>query len=143
MADRVRSDHPSIPTARGRLARHGGTRRLAVEVPAGVADSLPEEGTVRLVVDGRARHAPIDRVGDGRGFAGAYGNPRRARERDGTDRLVEWVDANGLDGGRSVLVDEVEPGEVYGLRMPGEETVYQVSSGPGEALRRIAEDLES
>lgn len=148
MADRVGDDHPSVTTIRGTLVRRGGTRRPAVALPAEDRDSLPAEGTVRLVLDGRQRHATVgERGGSGaaggtRAFFGAYDNARRARERHGEDRLAEWVEARGLDFGRSVLVDVVEPGEVYGLRVPGEDAVYEVQRGPAESLRSIAEDLE-
>ena len=143
MADRVGSDHPSVTTIRGELVRRGGTRRPAVEVPAAERDALPASGTVRLVVDGRQRHAPVGERGGTRALFGAYGNARRARERDGEDLLADWIDDRELEFGRSVLVDVVEPGEVYGLRVPGEEAVYEVARGPADSLRGIAEDLES
>lgn len=141
MPDGVASDHPSVRTLRGRLVRRGGTRRPAVAVPTEARDALPEDGTVRLVLDGAQRHAPVVTRAETRAFAGAYDNARRARERDGPDRLAEWVTREGVDVGRSVLVDVVEPGAVYGLRLPGEEAVYAVEPGPADSLRRIAEDL--
>lgn len=141
MADRVGSDHPSVTTVRGTLVRRGGTRRPAVELPAEERDRLPDDGVVRLVVDDRERHAPV-RASGSPTIAGAYDNPRLARERDGRDRLAEWVEAESVDFGRSVLVDVVEPGEVYGLRLPGETAVYAVERGPSKSLRSIAEDLE-
>ena len=143
MADRVGSDHPSVTTLRGRLVRRGGTRRPAVEVPEAERESLPAEGTVRLVLDGRTRHAPVVERSGTRALGGAYDNARRARERVGTDRLAEWVDGASVEFGRSVLVDVVEPGELYGLRLPGETAVYDVTRGPADSLRSIAEDLES
>ena len=143
MADRVGGDHPSVTTLRGELVRRGGTRRPAVEVSPDDRDALPAGGTVRLVVDGREHHAPVGERGETRAILGAYDNARLARERDGPNRLAEWVEARGLEFGRSVLVDVVEPGEVYGLRAPGEDVVYEVERGPVESLRRIAEDLES
>jgi len=143
MADGVGSDNPSVRTLRGRLERRGGTRRPVVEVPDEERDSLPSEGTVRLVIDGDQRHAPVVSRGETRGFAGAYDNARRARERDGADRLAEWAEREGVEFGRSVLVDVVEAGGVYGLRLPGEEAVYAVEPGPADSLRHIAEDLSS
>jgi len=143
MADGVGGDHPSVTTLRGTLVRRGGTRRPAVDVSRDDRDALPTGGTVRLVLDGRQRHAPVGERGETRAFLGAYDNARRARERDGPDRLAEWAEEHGIDFGRSVLVDVVEPGEAYGLRAPGEEAVYEVERGPAESLRRIAEDLES
>lgn len=157
MADRVRSDHPSIPTLRGRLVRRGGTRRPAVAVSAdgggGDADeaandderrdALPADVTVRLVIDGTERRAPVVERGEDRLVVGAYDNARLARERGGRDRLAEWIEARGIEFGRTVLVDVVEPGEAYGLRLPGEVVVYEVERGPTDSLRRIAEDLGS
>ena len=141
MPDRVGSDHPTVTTLRGRLARRGGTRRPAVEVPD-AGDALPTEGTVRLVVDGRTRHAPIVEQGGAPTIVGAYDNARLARERRGDDRLAAWVAANDVAMGRSVLVDVVEAGAVYGLRLPGETSVYEVERGPADSLRRIAEGLD-
>lgn len=143
MAERVGNDHPSVTTLRGTLVRRGGTRQPAVELPAEERDALPAEGTVRLVVDGRQRHAPVGKRGETRAVFGAYDNARRGREREGRDRLAEWVDERGLEFGRSVLVDVVEADEVYGLRIPGEEAVYEVQRGPTGSLRQIAEDLDS
>lgn len=143
MAERVASDHPSVTTVRGTLVRRGGTRRPAVELPAEEREALPAEGAIRLVVDGRERHAPVGERDETRAILGAYDNARRARDREGGDRLAEWVNERDLGFGRSVLVDVVEPGEAYGLRVPGEEAVYEVDRGPAESLRRIAEDVDS
>lgn len=141
MGERVASENPSVRTLRGRLGRRGGTRRPAVELPAEEREQLPADGTVRLVIDGATRFAPVGDRGETRAFFGAYDNARLARDRDGTDRLGEWVDERALDFGRSIAVDVVEPGEVYGLRVPGEDTVYEVEAPPDASLRRIAEDL--
>lgn len=143
MVDRVASDHPSVTTVRGTLVRRGGTRRPAVALPTEDRGTLPADGPVRLVVDGTERHASIASDGGRRLLAGAYDNPRLARERDGTDRLAEWVAEQSVDFGRSVLVDVLATAELYGLRLPGEEAVYEVEHGPADSLRRIAEDLES
>jgi hypothetical protein len=116
---------------------------LADVLAAQDRDALPAGGTVRLVVDGRQRHAPVGVRGESRAFLGAYDNARQARERDGRDRLAEWVDDRELGFDRSVLVDVVEAGEAYGLRVPGEDAVYEVQRGPADSLGRIAEDLES
>ena len=53
------------------------------------------------------------------------------------------MEGRDLGFGRSVLVDVVEASEVYGLRVPGDEAVYEVARGPADSLRSIAEDLES
>lgn len=143
MGERVASDHPSIVSLRGRLVRRGGTRRPAVEVPAEDAEQLPAGDVVRLLLDGRERWAPVGARGETRALFGAFDNARRAREREGSDRLAEWVADRDLAVGRSVVVDVVVAGEVYGLRVPGEDAVYDATSGPADSLRRIAEDLES
>ena len=143
MGERVGSDHPAVTTLRGTLVRRGGTRRPAVELPDVECEALPADGQVRVVVDGRQRHAPVGDRGGTRAIYGAYDNARLARERSGEDRLAAWVDDRDLDFGRSVLVDVVEDGELYGLRVPGEEAVYEADRGPTDSLRRIAEDLES
>lgn len=143
MADRVGSDNPTVTTVRATLVRRGGTRRPAVEVSSAGDVPAPDDDQVRLSIDGRWRRAPV-RVDEGTWtLLGAFDNARMARERDGTDRLVAWVEAEGFSIGRSVLVDVVEPGAAYGLRAPGEEAVYESGQGPAEGLRRIAEDLES
>lgn len=151
MADRVGSDNPSVTTIRAALVRRGGTRRPAVAVPVegGVTEQdgadapAPTDGPVRLSIDGQWRHAPVGEREGAWTLLGAYDNARMARERAGADRLAEWVDGRDLDIGRSVLVDAVEPGSAYGLRVPGEEAVYSNHQEPAEGLRRIAEDLES
>lgn len=142
MGERVASDNPAVDSLRGRLVRRGGTRRPAVAVPADERDVLPAAGTVRVIIDGSTRFAPVGERGDTRAFLGAYDNARRGREREGTDRLAEWVEARGLDIGRSVTVDVLEPGEAYGLRVPGEDAVYEVDAAPTDSLRRIAEGLD-
>jgi len=141
MGERVASDNQAIDSLRGRHVRRGGTRRPAVAVPTDQQDILPTGGTVRVIVDGTTRFAPVGARGDTRAILGAYDNARRAREREGTDRLAEWVAARELELGRSVAVDVLEPGEAFGLRVPGEDAVYEVDAGPADSLRRIAEDL--
>ena len=146
MTDRVGSDNPSVATARGALVRRGGTRRPAVEVPLATSGEdavTAPDGPVRLSIDGQWYHAPVDHREGSWKLLGAFDNARLARERAGTDRLAEWVEEQDLSFGRSVLVDEVDPGAAYGLRVPGEEATYEDWRGPSEGLRRIAEDLES
>lgn len=143
MPDRVASDHPSVETIRGELARHGGTRRLVVRLPAERRDAVPVGEVVRIVVGGDERHARIDERADGTPIVpGAYDSPRLARSGGGTDRLAAWIDANGLDAGRSVLFDVVEPGVRYGLRAPGTTAVYDAPDPPAGELRDIARRLD-
>ena len=73
---------------------------------------------------------------------GLYDNPRMARQRDGDNRLAEWVEAAGLEPGRTALVDVVVEGEQYGLRAPGDSAVYRVVESPDDDLASIAEDVD-
>ncbi|MFB6281239.1 MAG: hypothetical protein ABEH40_04395 [Haloferacaceae archaeon] len=137
---RVPSDHPSVTTHRARIARRGGTRRPCVRLP----ESVPvEPGTVlRLVIDGAERHARVAADAEGRLLAGARDNRRLAREREGPNRLVDWLRASDRDPGASVLLDGIEPGDLYGLRLPGDRAVYEATPGPDDALSAIAERVE-
>jgi len=143
--ERIRSDSPSVETVRATVARSGGTRRPEVRLPADRPDGLfPGDGSeavVRVVLDGSEYHAPVANVSGTTALRGAYDNARRARERDGTDRLAEWIADRNLDFERSVLLDIVIPGEQYGLRAPGEEAVYAVRQGPANDLQDITRDL--
>ena len=141
MPDRVAADNPSVRTVRATLAAAGATGRPRVSVPDDAAKALPAGDVVRLVLDGRTRFARIDRaLDDGFEIRGAYDNRRLAREAGGESRLVEWTEREGIDIGRSVLVDVVEAGELYGVRRPGTNAVYDV---PGttrdDSLAAIAE----
>lgn len=140
MTERIRSD--GVETIRATVERSGGTHRPAISLPADRADDLPES-PIRVTVGGTQYHAPLVSGADGVALRGAYANPRRARDRDGTDHLAAWVDDRGIDFGRSVLLDVVVPGEQYGLRAPGEDVVYTVRQGASTDLQDIARDLES
>ena len=140
MPERVASDHPSVETARTTLEQRGRTHaRLSIP-----ADDRFPPGPVRLVLDGDVYHAEIQTgLDDEREITGAYDNARRAREREGTNRLDEWRSVSDIDFGRSVLVDIVEPGFCYGVREPGERVVYETIEPPSESLATIARDLDS
>ena len=138
MTDRLPSDHPSIETVRATLARRGRTRSR-LELPAD--DRFPLT-TVRLALDGDVSHARIERTRTlDVAIDGAYDNARLARERDGEDRLEAWRRNSEIDYGRSVLVDVVEAGFLYGVREPGERVVYDAVESPDEGLANIARDL--
>ncbi|WP_152040813.1 DUF7112 family protein [Salinigranum salinum] len=139
MPERVPSDHPSVATYRTSLERSGGTRRPCLRLPAAAA---VDEGIVRLVLDGDAFYAPVTRDTTGLVVRGAYDNRRMAREREGTNRLVEWADSVGRDPGDAVEFDEVDPGALYGLRVPGARAVYTAIETPRDSLSAIAERLE-
>jgi hypothetical protein len=138
--DRVASDGAAVTTYRAELARSGGTRRPCLRLPDDVAVDPGE--FVRLVLDGDEYHARVETDANGRLLRGAYDNRRLARsDGDGTNRLVEWVGGTELNVGRSVAVDEVTPGHLYGARVPGRRTVYPVTRRPDDSLASIAEDL--
>ncbi|MUW15117.1 hypothetical protein GJ633_10950 [Halorubrum sp. CBA1125] len=152
---RVPSDDEGVASVRVSLARSGGTRRPCVRLPAddeldarvesGSCESLePADGdVVRVVFDREKRYAPVRGDSRGRLIRGAYDNRRLAREPgEGTNRLAAWLDANGREPGDSVVLDVVVPGELYGLRNPGERTVYEATRGPRSSLADIARDLD-
>lgn len=140
MADRIPSDHATVTTHRARIVRSGGTRRPCLRLPAGVG--LDGGELFRLVLDGNEYHARA--VADHAGLVvrGAYDNRRLARAPEEADnRLVEWVEATGRTPESSVEFDEVESGDLYGLRVPGRRAVYRVTRRPNDSLASIAEKL--
>ncbi|PSP33225.1 hypothetical protein BRC63_10715 [Halobacteriales archaeon QH_10_70_21] len=128
-----------VETVRATIVESGSLDRPKVSVP----DGTVPEGVVRIDADGATYHAPvaIDVDGDLE-LRGLYDNARMARERDGENRLREWVDDQGLAPGRTVLVDVVVEGEQYGLRAPGDSAVYRVVESPDDDLASIAEDVD-
>ncbi|WP_248898012.1 DUF7112 family protein [Haloplanus halobius] len=141
MTDRVASDGDGVTTYRARIARSGGTRRPCLRLPDGVA--VEGGDIVRLVLDGDEYHARIEADADGFVVRGAYDNRRLARaDREGTNRLVDWVRSTDRETGQSVEFDEVTPGYLYGVRIPGKRAVYSVTRQPDSSLTSIAEDLD-
>jgi hypothetical protein len=104
--------------------------------------ALAEGDVVRLVLDGDEFHAVV--TGDTAGLVvrSAHDNRRMARERDGENRLVEWASAVGRGPGDAVEVDEVVPGTLYGVRVPGARTVYSATEPPRDSLSAIADSLD-
>ncbi|GAB6860553.1 hypothetical protein ACFR97_08545 [Haloplanus litoreus] len=140
MSDRVASDGDAVTTYRAELARSGGTRRPCLRLPDDAALDAGE--LIRLVLDGDEYHAQVEADASGPLLRGAYDNRRLARsDREGTNRLVEWVRGVDLEVGRSIDVDEVTPGDLYGVRVPGQRAVYTVTHRPDDSLASIAEDL--
>ena len=144
MVERVSSENGSVETVRATLASAGATGRPRVAVPAEAADRFPADEVVTLVLGGKTYHARIDvALDDSLEIRGAYDNRRMAREADGENRLVEWADREGVDVGRSVLLDTVVDGERYGVRKPGETCVYEVpETTTDSSLDSIARSLE-
>ena len=152
---RVPSDGEDVPSIRVSLARSGGTRRPCVRLPDDDAlDGRVESGTcdalgasagdaIRVAIDGTEYHARVAADSKGRIVRGAYDNRRLAREAgEGTNRLVEWLDANDRGPGDGLVLDVVVPGELYGFRLPGERTVYDATRGPRSSLADIARDVD-
>ncbi len=142
MADRVSSDHPSVRTVRATCTETPTGSRL--EIPADDRDAFSADTVVRVVVDGDELFAQIERAltSDDLSIPGVYATPDQARERNGTDQLVAWIDDNSISAGSSVLVDVVEPDFLYGLRTPGSTAYYDAREPPSDSLSSIAEDLE-
>ncbi|OSP10620.1 hypothetical protein B9H04_02545 [Halorubrum ezzemoulense DSM 17463] len=152
---RVPSDGEDVSSVRVSLARSGGTRRPCVRLPdddaldgrvaSGACDAPGvSQGDLIRVATGRDEyHARVAADSRGRLLRGAFDNRRLARESgEGTNRLVEWRDANGREPGESVVLDVVVSGELYGLRIPGERTVYDADRGPRSSLADIARDVD-
>jgi len=144
VTDRVSSENESVETVRANLASAGATGRPRIAVPEEAAEAFPADELVTLVLGGKVYHARIDlALDDSIEIRGAYDNRRLAREADGENRLVEWANEEGIDVGRSVLLDTVVAGERYGVRKPGETCVYEVPETTGnESLDRIAQSLD-
>ena len=141
MSDRVPSDHDAVDTNRVPIEAVGRTGRPRVVLPEdiGVADG----STVRLALDGDAYYATVGTSIEGDlAITHAGDNRRLAREREGENRLSEWVRdaAVSLDG--SAHLDVVTAGHHYGLRTPGTRVVYTASDAPDSSLSDIASDLD-
>lgn len=147
----IPSDHPSIATVEARLdADATGRMRVALATDAGLPTDADATGVggdvVRVVVDGANRYARPrpERTGDRVLLPAAYDAPETARDPGpgATDRLAEWVRARGLSAGDAVLVDCLDRGVRYGLRAPGERTVYDERRSVEDSLSSIARDLD-
>ncbi|AXG05793.1 hypothetical protein DU500_04715 [Haloplanus rubicundus] len=141
MSDRVASDGDAVTTYRARLARSGGTRRPCLRLPD---EAAVESGDlIRLVLDGTEYHAKVEGDAEGALIRGAADNRRLARaDGEGANRLVEWVRGTDRETGQSVDLDEVTPGYLYGVRVPGRRAVYTVTRQPDSSLSSIAEGLD-
>lgn len=152
---RVPSDDGSVASVRVDLVRSGGTRRPCVRLPdddalegrvesgSCTSLSLADGDLVRVVIDREEYHARVVADTTGRSIRGAFDSRRLARTPgDGENRLTEWLAEHGRKPGDSVVLDVVVPGDQYGLRIPGERTVYDARRGPRSSLADIAEDLD-
>ena len=141
MSDRLPSDHASVRTERAVVARSGGTSRPCLRLSD--AFTLESGDLIRLVLDGDEYHARVQADSSGTLLRGAYDlrsearNPGRAE-----NRLVEWLEDHGREPDDALDIDELEAGERYGLRLPGQRVVYTDTSSPGGSLQDIANDLD-
>ncbi len=142
MSNRLPSDSESVDTARAELIRLGSARRQGIRLPEPASDELAAGDLIRLVFDDSEYHAQIAEDTRGPLIRGAFANRRLARTTgEGENYLAEWLRDLGRETGNSVEFDTVVVGEQYGLRAPGERTVYTVTQGPRSSLSSIAENL--
>jgi len=142
MSNRLPSDSDSVQTTRAELIRLGSARRQGIRLPESTSDSLSAGDLIRVVFDDTEYHAQIAEDTRGLLIRGAFENRRLARSSgDGENFLTKWLRDLGRESGNSVEFDTVVAGEQYGLRAPGERTIYTVTQGPRSSLSSIAESL--
>ena len=140
MTGRIASDNETVRTHRITLGTAGRTSRPELQLPESIDAS--DGDVVRLTLDGRAYYARVDAGLDGALLVqGAFENARLAREDDGENHLIEWIDDSDADPGRSLLLDVLYEGYHYGLREPGQRVVYTVREPPQGSLSDIADSL--
>lgn len=143
MTDRIPHDHPSVDAVRATVAQAGRTDRPKIVLPQDDEHFPQTDEPVEVALDGRTYHARLDRDFDGVPEIRALRqNARLAREGDGENALVDWFRRSPLDFGRSVHVDVIDAGALYGIRAPGASAVYTVTDRPADALADIANDLD-
>lgn len=142
MSDRVPSDHDAVDTHRVPIEAVGRTGRPRVVLPDAI--DVSDGSTVTLSLDGDAHDATVGTTLDGDlAITHAADNRRLARERDGENRLAEWVESASVSLGGSAHLDVVTAGQHYGLRTPGTRVVYTATTAPDSSLSDIASDLDS
>jgi hypothetical protein len=152
---RITSDDDSVASVRVDVVRSGGTRRPCLRLPDDDAlDRRLESGdagalgvndgdVIRLLFDRETRYARVDADSQGRLLRGAFDNRRLARSPgEGENRLLGWLREHDRAAGDTVLLDVVVSGDAYGLRLPGDRSVYDADAGPRGSLADIARDLD-
>ena len=92
-----------VETLRATIVESGALDRPKLRVPDGTAP----EGVVRVEADRTTYHAPVEVSLDGDlEVRGLYDNPRMARQRDGDNRLAEWVEA--ADDNLASIAEDVD-----------------------------------
>jgi len=141
MPDRLPSDYASVHTERAEVARSGGTSRPCLRLPDTL--TLASGDLIRLVLDGEEFHARVQVDSTGPLIRGAYDLKSETRDPGRAEnRVVEWLQEQGREPGDALDMDELEAGDRYGLRLPGERVVYKDTSSPGGSLQDIANDLD-
>lgn len=141
MAPRVTSD--DLETHRAEIARLGSTRTRCLRLPEALEDQLSDGDFIRLVIDRTERHARVETDARGCLLRGAFTFKREARAGRGEENyLATWLAELDREVGDGVDLDAVIPGELYGLRRPGDRAVYDAVSGPTDSLSSIAERLD-
>lgn len=141
MTDAIPSDHPTVGSARVECSQVGRTGRPQLLLSP--EHSITAGETLRLVLDGTQRYAPVvSALDDGPAIEAAYANRRLARTAEGANLLREWLDDRELGPGSTLVVDELVSGYAYGLREPGERVLYEPIEEPDSSLTDIARSLE-
>ncbi|PSP82533.1 hypothetical protein BRC96_09930 [Halobacteriales archaeon QS_6_64_34] len=141
MSERVPSDHDAVDTHRVPVEAIGRTGRPRVVLPDEI--DLQDGDIVTLALDGDGYEARVETSLDGdRTVTHVADNRRLARERDGENRLTEWVAGADVAVGGSAHLDVVTEGHQYGLRTPGKRVVYTATDAPDSSLSDIASDLD-
>jgi len=141
MSERLPSDTDAVRTHRVPLEAVGRTGRPRVVLPAEL--DLQDGDVIALSLDGESYHAAVRTNLDGDSVVThAADNRRLARERDGKNRLTEWVDDADVSLGGTVHMDVITAGHQYGLRTPGTRVVYTARDPPSSSLSDIADGLD-
>jgi hypothetical protein len=141
MNERVPSDHEAVDTHRVPIEAVGRTGRPRVIFPDDVG--LNDGDAVVLALDGDDYDARVETTLDGDlAVTHVADNRRLARERDGENRLAEWVEDTNVTVGGSAHLDVVTDGHQYGLRTPGTRVVYTATEAPDSSLSDIASNLD-
>ncbi len=141
MNERVPSDHEAVDTHRVPIEAVGRTGRPRVIFPDDVG--LNDGDAVVLALDGDDYDARVETTLDGDlAVTHVADNRRLARERNGENRLADWVEDTNVTVGGSAHLDVVTDGHQYGLRTPGTRVVYTATEAPDSSLSDIASNLD-
>jgi len=141
VSERVPSDNDSVETHRVGIETIGRTNRPRVCLPETL--DVSDGDVVSLALDGDTADALVETsIERDLVITHAADNRRLAREREGENRLAEWLDDATVSLGGSAHLDIVTAGHEYGLRTPGTRVVYTATDGPDSTLSDIASDLD-